>query len=189
MSPQSASNNAVASVKSESSYKSPPSSLSDLSQHDTESSRGRRQDRERSMTAKADEDSCDDKENGAEASANGKPRKRKRSRKGLEKNFPCSHQGCCKSYSRAEHLYRHQLNREFLFSSFWIRYSTTFDKTPRYPEKNLHMRFPGLRAAVCQAGLMYSAQGTAYRSWLTSSKKGAIYTEHRWSTKPFFARG
>lgn len=122
MSAQSASANAVASVKSESSYKSPPSSLSDLSQHETESSRGRRQDRERSTTAKADEDSCDDKENGEEGSANGKPRKRKRSRKGLEKNFACNHQGCCKSYSRAEHLYRHQLNREFLSSGLWLCY-------------------------------------------------------------------
>ncbi|UKZ60227.1 uncharacterized protein TrAtP1_001512 [Trichoderma atroviride] len=37
-------------------------------------------------------------------------RKRRRSRKGLEKRFECSAEGCGKSYSRAEHLYRHQLN-------------------------------------------------------------------------------
>ncbi|KAL7267949.1 hypothetical protein RUND412_009446 [Rhizina undulata] len=37
-------------------------------------------------------------------------RKRRRSRKGLDKKFECPHPGCGKSYSRAEHLYRHQLN-------------------------------------------------------------------------------
>ncbi|PHH87601.1 hypothetical protein CDD83_8654 [Cordyceps sp. RAO-2017] len=38
------------------------------------------------------------------------PVKRKRSRKGLGKRFECTADGCGKSYSRAEHLYRHQLN-------------------------------------------------------------------------------
>ncbi|UNI21576.1 hypothetical protein JDV02_007553 [Purpureocillium takamizusanense] len=37
-------------------------------------------------------------------------KKRRRSRKGLGKRFACSAEGCGKSYSRAEHLYRHQLN-------------------------------------------------------------------------------
>ncbi|OAX77088.1 hypothetical protein ACJ72_08617, partial [Emergomyces africanus] len=38
-------------------------------------------------------------------------KKRKRPRKGdSEKKFECKHEGCGKSYSRAEHLYRHQLN-------------------------------------------------------------------------------
>ncbi|KAK8059534.1 hypothetical protein PG996_009464 [Apiospora saccharicola] len=40
----------------------------------------------------------------------GPSRKRRRSRKGLDKKFECPHDGCGKSYSRAEHLYRHQLN-------------------------------------------------------------------------------
>jgi hypothetical protein len=34
----------------------------------------------------------------------GNPRKRRRSRKGLDKKFECSEEGCGKSYSRAEHL-------------------------------------------------------------------------------------
>ncbi|KAL5340396.1 fungal-specific transcription factor domain-containing protein [Aspergillus crustosus] len=43
--------------------------------------------------------------------ANGPPRKRKRTRKvQLDRKFDCSYEGCTKSYSRAEHLYRHQLN-------------------------------------------------------------------------------
>lgn len=99
----------MAAVKSETSYKSPPSSVSDSSQHEGEV-RGRRQDRESTSTAKAEDDS-DDNAYGGDVLP-GKPRKRKRSRKGLEKNFPCTHHDCGKSYSRAEHLYRHQLNRE-----------------------------------------------------------------------------
>ncbi|KAL8659612.1 MAG: hypothetical protein Q9226_000317 [Calogaya cf. arnoldii] len=106
MSPQvGASSNSVLTVKNETSYKSPPSSISDLSQHECEEVRGRRPDRESSSTAKAEDESGDDKDG-----TSGKPRKRKRSRKGLDKNFPCKHEGCGKKYSRAEHLYRHQLN-------------------------------------------------------------------------------
>lgn len=49
----------------------------------------------------------------ADAVVNGSSKKRKRARKILsEKRFECKHDGCGKSYSRAEHLYRHQLNRE-----------------------------------------------------------------------------
>ncbi|KAI9709858.1 MAG: hypothetical protein M1812_007566 [Candelaria pacifica] len=44
------------------------------------------------------------------SSAGGPSRKRRRSRKGLDKKFECPHPDCGKSYSRAEHLYRHQLN-------------------------------------------------------------------------------
>ena len=40
-------------------------------------------------------------------------KKRRRGAKAnSEKKFECKHEGCGKSYSRAEHLYRHQLNRE-----------------------------------------------------------------------------
>lgn len=58
------------------------------------------------------DDSGDD---GADGDAGGS-RKRRRSRKGLDKKFECPHEGCGKSYSRAEHLYRHQLNR----TSAWM---------------------------------------------------------------------
>jgi hypothetical protein len=51
---------------------------------------------------------------------NGSPKKRKRSRKAQpDKKFDCKHEGCGKSYSRAEHLYRHQLNRR-LSCSFMV---------------------------------------------------------------------
>ena len=40
-------------------------------------------------------------------------KKRRRGAKAnSEKKFECKHEGCNKSYSRAEHLYRHQLNRQ-----------------------------------------------------------------------------
>ncbi|KAF2824391.1 hypothetical protein CC86DRAFT_371739 [Ophiobolus disseminans] len=64
---------------------------------DSGEGRGRRRDR------------SDDGEGDGEDGPGGS-RKRRRSRKGLDKKFECPHEGCGKSYSRAEHLYRHQLN-------------------------------------------------------------------------------
>lgn len=68
---------------------------------DSGDARGRRRDR--------DDDDGDDGE-GGDGHEHGSSRKRRRSRKGLDKKFECPHEGCGKSYSRAEHLYRHQLN-------------------------------------------------------------------------------
>ncbi|KAK7218508.1 hypothetical protein V2G26_006511 [Clonostachys chloroleuca] len=48
--------------------------------------------------------------NGVSPNSDEPARKRRRSRKGLDKRFECTTPGCGKSYSRAEHLYRHQLN-------------------------------------------------------------------------------
>lgn len=73
---------------------------------DSAETRGRRRDR-------SDDGDTGD---GADGDAPGSSRKRRRSRKGLDKKFECPHEGCGKSYSRAEHLYRHQLNREWLDS-------------------------------------------------------------------------
>ncbi|RAH84904.1 C2H2 finger domain protein [Aspergillus japonicus CBS 114.51] len=47
----------------------------------------------------------------ADATLDGSSRKRKRTRKvQTDRKFECTFDGCGKSYSRAEHLYRHQLN-------------------------------------------------------------------------------
>lgn len=54
-------------------------------------------------------ESVDEQSSGHEG-YEGLPRKRRRSRKDLDKKFECPTEGCGKSYSRAEHLYRHQLN-------------------------------------------------------------------------------
>jgi hypothetical protein len=72
---------------------------------DRDDNRGRRREREESQG-----ENNGDGADGGEAT--GSSRKRRRSRKGLDKKFECPHEGCGKSYSRAEHLYRHQLNRE-----------------------------------------------------------------------------
>jgi hypothetical protein len=87
--------------------------------------RGRR----RSRASIKDEDiSPVDGPEGQSSGTEGGPRKRRRSRKGLDKKFECPESGCGKSYSRAEHLYvfgpcsrisiltgpsyRHQLNHQ-----------------------------------------------------------------------------
>ncbi|GAB1318757.1 Zinc finger protein klf1 [Madurella fahalii] len=61
-----------------------------------------------------DLDDADDGDAGGDnahsSNSEGPARKRRRSRKGLDKKFECPEKGCGKSYSRAEHLYRHQLN-------------------------------------------------------------------------------
>ncbi|GME66287.1 c2h2 finger domain-containing protein [Neofusicoccum parvum] len=81
----------------------------------SDENRGRRRTR--------DDEHVDDLDNN-EDDGDGPPgssRKRRRSRKGLDKKFECPHEGCGKSYSRAEHLYRHQLNRK-LYPGFCIRF-------------------------------------------------------------------
>ncbi|KAI8624254.1 fungal-specific transcription factor domain-containing protein [Xylariaceae sp. FL1651] len=52
----------------------------------------------------------DGDKNGNSSNSEGPVKKRRRSRKGLDKKFECPTEGCGKSYSRAEHLHRHQLN-------------------------------------------------------------------------------
>jgi len=44
--------------------------------------------------------------------ADNKPKKKRKLVKNGDKKYQCPEGGCGKSYSRAEHLYRHQLNRE-----------------------------------------------------------------------------
>lgn len=45
--------------------------------------------------------------------ADAKPKKKRRVVKLSDKKYECPQPNCGKSYSRAEHLYRHQLNRMF----------------------------------------------------------------------------
>src|SRR5690349_981696 len=59
-------------------------------------------------------------------------KKRRRSAKpNSDKKFECKHEGCGKSYSRAEHLYRHQLNRKFLME-LQIHFLTPYRHTEKY---------------------------------------------------------
>ncbi|KAF1813312.1 hypothetical protein P152DRAFT_395639 [Eremomyces bilateralis CBS 781.70] len=80
--------------------------VSPTTSHDD--TRGRRRDRAGSDDGNGDGDSNGTGPGSAEHP--GSSKKRRRSRKGLDKKFECPHEGCGKSYSRAEHLYRHQLN-------------------------------------------------------------------------------
>ncbi|KAI5820674.1 fungal-specific transcription factor domain-containing protein [Pyronema omphalodes] len=71
-----------------------------------------RRGRDPSSREDADDGASDNGGDDTGAQGNGTTRKRRRSRKGLDKKFECDHPGCGKSYSRAEHLYRHQLNHQ-----------------------------------------------------------------------------
>lgn len=52
----------------------------------------------------SDNDGEGDNKNGNSSNSEGPVKKRRRSRKGLDKKFECPTEGCGKSYSRAEHL-------------------------------------------------------------------------------------
>ena len=53
-----------------------------------------------------------DAEHEADDLGDSKPRKKRRIIKTSDKKYECPEKDCGKMYSRAEHLYRHQLNRE-----------------------------------------------------------------------------
>ena len=59
--------------------------------------------------AEEDEDAAYD----VDELADSKPRKRRKLIQNSDKKYLCPHGECGKAYSRAEHLYRHQLNRVF----------------------------------------------------------------------------
>lgn len=76
-------------------------------QQEDDPQRGRR--RSRSPDKDIDGNDSDqagdgDTKNGNSSNSDGPVRKRRRSRKGLDKKFECPTEGCGKSYSRAEHL-------------------------------------------------------------------------------------
>lgn len=52
-----------------------------------------------------------DAEHEVDELADEKPKKKRRVIKLSDKKYECPEKDCGKSYSRAEHLYRHQLNR------------------------------------------------------------------------------
>ena len=56
----------------------------------------------------------------SEVSVDGQPNK-SRNKFDYDKRFECKFSGCGKSYSRAEHLYRHQLNREYILDIETLR--------------------------------------------------------------------
>jgi hypothetical protein len=61
----------------------------------------------------------------------GPSRKRRRSRKGLDKKFECPQEGCGKSYSRAEHLYADQCATVVALLLTYLVATATNSITPR----------------------------------------------------------
>ncbi len=54
----------------------------------------------------------DGSHHGANHNAQSAKKRRRGAKANSDKKFECKQEGCGKSYSRAEHLYRHQLNRK-----------------------------------------------------------------------------
>ncbi|KAJ2905485.1 c2h2 finger domain-containing protein [Zalerion maritima] len=122
---------------------SAPDSVSPTTvKHDEDGERGRR----RSRSDDGDSihngiNPADGNHHNSSNSDGGPARKRRRSRKGLDKKFECTHEGCGKSYSRAEHLYRHQLNhsRKMLYTCDWYDCNREFvrlDLCNRHKERH-----------------------------------------------------
>jgi hypothetical protein len=137
---------------------------------DSGETRGRRRDRDE------DGDTGD-----GEGDGQGSSRKRRRSRKGLDKKFECPHEGCKKSYSRAEHLYRHQLNRELLLvGKLSIHMSQTAPLESRMlmpcrqPQANLPLRLPRLPSVFRPARPMRTSQRETYGTRIAIAAQGYI---------------
>lgn len=67
------------------------------------------------------DDDGDDHQDSSSNGEEGPNRKRRRSRKGLDKKFECPQDGCGKSYSRAEHLFVNPglLEHREMFKTDW----------------------------------------------------------------------
>lgn len=101
-----------------------------------------------------------------EAPAAGTPRKRKRARKvQSDRKYDCTFEGCGKSYSRAEHLYRHQLNRRS-----WQYNSGMWLTARRCPQADLPMRLPRLLPLLRATGPVPSTPRTAHHPRLSAAE-------------------
>jgi hypothetical protein len=111
-------------------------------------------------------------ENANRKSSEEPPKKKRRVVKpNPDKKFECRYQGCPKTYSRAEHLYRHQLNRK----SQLINFCDSSDAFHRYPKDNISLRFPGLSEILRTARSVHSTQGTAYDSRVTTPQTRLLH--------------
>lgn len=108
----------------------------------------------RGRNIKREGDGMDTAEDGAAQAGGATPRKRRRSRKGQDKRYMCDAPNCGRAYSRAEHLYRHQLNRRW--PQPWPGLILT---CPRPAKGDLSLYPPGLQQAVCAERLADAAHG------------------------------
>jgi len=88
-----------------------------------------------------------------EATTEEPPKKRRRVVKpNPDKKFECKHEGCGKSYSRAEHLYRHQLNRKCpCCPPVW-----SSAEPVRHSEDHLSLRLSRLQSVFCPTRPVHS---------------------------------
>lgn len=70
-----------------------------------------------------------------------KPKKKRRVVKTGDKKYECPEPDCGKSYSRAEHLYRHQLNRPSS-PPLSFRLHSALTAISRHSQADLSLRFP-----------------------------------------------
>lgn len=140
-------------IKTEEDRKDSTSSASTVCKKETSDGRGRKQERESSETAKVEETHSADDNKDTPGKENKMERKRKRSRKGLDKKYLCPHEDCGKSYSRAEHLYRHQLNRE---SDTAASTRDNANAASRQPEADIQMRLSRLRTVFRKTRSVYA---------------------------------
>ncbi|KAL2208942.1 hypothetical protein CC79DRAFT_1341418 [Sarocladium strictum] len=135
----------------------------------------------------------------ASPTSDGPARKRRRSRKGLDKRFECSEEGCGKSYSRAEHLYRHQLNHNSkqTFRCDFPNCTRTFvrgDLLKRHKDRHTNKgsqlsRRDSVISHVAQAGQsgsLTSEQQNAVHSFTNGRQPQMMYNSpHEGSATPF----
>jgi hypothetical protein len=106
-----------------------------------------------------------------------KPKKKRRVVKISDKKYECPHPECGKAYSRAEHLYRHQLNRTYhidIITRVMSSQVLTLLQTRR--SRSIIATFQDATAAL-------SAQTSALDTRNAIQLKGLIYSEKtRFST-------
>lgn len=141
----------------------------DMTSPASDENRGRRRTR--------DDEHEDDQDNQADDgdAPPGSSRKRRRSRKGLDKKFECPHEGCGKSYSRAEHLYRHQLNRKLVLGLLSWKMLTE----RRQPKTDLPLRLSRLPEIIRKTGLVCSSQGKAHCPRLAIAAEGHFHAQYK----------
>lgn len=117
----------------------------------------------RGRTTSRDEHNDEGDTAGGSGDAGGESRadKRRRSRKGLDKKFTCPTENCGKQYSRAEHLYRHQLNREDHHQTS-VQGTILLTKLSRQSKGDLSLRLPRLPQAIRTSRSLCPTSRTTY---------------------------
>ncbi|KAI4740507.1 hypothetical protein E4T50_09069 [Aureobasidium sp. EXF-12298] len=125
-----------------------------------------------------------------EDGTNPRPAKRKRtSSKPKDKRYECPHEGCDKSYSRAEHLYRHQLNhapKQIFHCDFegcdrhFVRQDLCARHRERHTKENSHL----YRRDAFKHGKLKSSNAVEVQQERSSEVQPAVSTTSSDSSEP-----